>query len=566
MIRIGIFFGGPSREREISFAGGKTAFEHLDKQLFQPVPIFVDGFGRFVLLEHEHMYAPEIRAFYQYPGLDEHLYVESYPELKNQEVPSHIGRLIDPSRFGELIDFALLAMHGPDCEDGGIQGLLEWYRIPYSGPGLLGSSVGIDKILQNRMLETVTGQKKATALVRYDDWQRWYLQEDIFRKVKAEVGLPVVIKAPHQGSSIGVAIVKEDDFSAFAKGINQCFFATTLTLESWQQMDEEARKQWAFAQAELESGIGFPLFVNHREIRHPKELISEITYLFETGKDEIQIVSADFEPVVLCEEFVEGQEFSCGCIQTEDGRHVALPPTEVIKVDKVFDFDSKYKPGGTRKRIPVDTSLENNLKIQEKIVTAAETLGMGVCVRIDGFLTAQGDVLLHDPNTVPGMSPASLIFKQMAEIGLNITQALTYLVRQSIIARILTGKNTVRLRELLKRLDFIRTEKELAEKPVQSVVIEANDEAYIHTRKWYARESAEGRIKPEVWLKTGPDTVTRLPVQLLFKDRVADVLRALEAGTDPLIIETRHKCQEITRRYAGDVMLDPESRPAPSQI
>jgi D-alanine-D-alanine ligase len=54
-MKIGIFFGGPAREREISFAGGKTAMENIDKSLFDPVPIFVDGcsmllrFGIFIL-------------------------------------------------------------------------------------------------------------------------------------------------------------------------------------------------------------------------------------------------------------------------------------------------------------------------------------------------------------------------------------------------------------------------------------------------------------------------------------------------------------------------------------
>ena len=42
-MNIGIFFGGPAREREISFAGGKTAMENIDKTLFEPIPVFVDG-------------------------------------------------------------------------------------------------------------------------------------------------------------------------------------------------------------------------------------------------------------------------------------------------------------------------------------------------------------------------------------------------------------------------------------------------------------------------------------------------------------------------------------------
>ena len=50
-MRIGIFFGGNSREREISFAGGRTVFANLDKSLFEAVPIFVDSLGNFILFD-----------------------------------------------------------------------------------------------------------------------------------------------------------------------------------------------------------------------------------------------------------------------------------------------------------------------------------------------------------------------------------------------------------------------------------------------------------------------------------------------------------------------------------
>ena len=101
----------------------------------------------------------------------------------------------------------------------------------------------------------------------------------------------------------------------------------------------------------------------------------------------------------------------------------------------------------------MQTSLENNINIQHSVELVFEKLGMCVVTRIDGFLTADDRVLLHDPNTLPGMSPASLIFKQMAEIGLSITQSLTYFIRQSLRERIRTGKSTVYLRQLLEELD-----------------------------------------------------------------------------------------------------------------
>ena len=49
-IKVGIFLGGPSREREIAFAGGRTVYDNLDKTLFEPIPIFVDSLGNFILL------------------------------------------------------------------------------------------------------------------------------------------------------------------------------------------------------------------------------------------------------------------------------------------------------------------------------------------------------------------------------------------------------------------------------------------------------------------------------------------------------------------------------------
>lgn len=63
-------------------------------------------------------------------------------------------------------------MHGPDCEDGGIQGLLEWYKIPYTGSGLLGSAVGINKILQNELIALVNGQQKKFSVVTRDAWDK----------------------------------------------------------------------------------------------------------------------------------------------------------------------------------------------------------------------------------------------------------------------------------------------------------------------------------------------------------------------------------------------------------
>ena len=49
-IKIGILFGGQSKEREISFAGGRTVYDNLNKSIFEAIPLFIDSFGNFILL------------------------------------------------------------------------------------------------------------------------------------------------------------------------------------------------------------------------------------------------------------------------------------------------------------------------------------------------------------------------------------------------------------------------------------------------------------------------------------------------------------------------------------
>ncbi len=556
-MRIGIFFGGPAREREISYAGGKTAYENMDKALFTPVLVFVDSLGNFILTDESTLYHSGIRAFYPGPAFNEggfEVYIES---LQQQLTPAElealmhgIGTPIQPQDFKKYFDFAFIILHGPDCEDGAIQGLMEWHKMPYMGPGLLGSAVSIDKILQNEQIARANGQQKKMAVVRWEEWHGADIRQK-FEEATAAVGLPIVVKAPHQGSSIGVAIVKEDSAEAFAKAVNQCFFSLEIRADDWKSWS--ATDKHAFAQriGNLDESIGYPVLIQEtgETIYHPADLLDKLE---STHFPSFNLLSINAEDQILLEEFMTGQEFSCGVIQDDDGTVIALPPTEIAKMDEnqTFDFKTKYKLNVTRKFIPVRTALENNQNIQYNIALVFEKLGMNAVARIDGFLTPDGRVLLHDPNTLPGMSPTSLIFKQMAEIGLDVTHAITYLIRQSLRERIRTGKDTIHLRKLLATLDA-NIEQCLSELLLENVEFEATTEAYIEARRTFAQLSASGKVKPTAVLKISDDEKYELPVSLLFKDTIEDVLEMVAQPTHPLITETREKAKNITRRFVG---------------
>jgi D-alanine-D-alanine ligase len=260
---------------------------------------------------------------------------------------------------------------------------------------------------------------------------------------------------------------------------------------------------------------------------------------------------------------VSGAEFSCGVIQTPNGESVALPPTEIMIDDsvEVFDFNAKYKSKATRKRIPMDASLAHLKTIQAQVKQAFDDLGFGVCTRIDGFLSPEGLVILHDPNTIPGMSPSSLIFKQTAEIGLTVTDTLTYFIRQSIRERMTTGKNYHALRKLLSNLDGeIKNLLSLqaSHAPIQLEVSgnseESFEESFQKTKLEIIKIASAGTLAFNVFtpieVEEG-EVLMPLHISHMSKDSGKEMLETIHRGVHPLIAHTRETAKDITHFYTN---------------
>jgi D-alanine-D-alanine ligase len=91
-----------------------------------------------------------------------------------------------------------IALHGPGGEDGAVQGALEWLGLPYTGSGVLGSAVGMDKLRTKRLAEA--------AGVPTPPWIELAGAAD-FERAVAELGLPLAVKPATQGSSVGMSRV-----------------------------------------------------------------------------------------------------------------------------------------------------------------------------------------------------------------------------------------------------------------------------------------------------------------------------------------------------------------------
>lgn len=161
MMKVGVVMGGVSSEREVSLLTGKEMMAHLDP-------------GRY-----------EVRAI---------------------EI-SHKRDLIEKAAE---IDMALLALHGSYGEDGTVQGTLETMGIPYTGSGVLASSICMDKDVSKRLIRS---EELPTP-----DWVTVSGLADLEGADVQRLGFPIVVKPNRGGSSIGIRIVHSaDDLTSAVK-------------------------------------------------------------------------------------------------------------------------------------------------------------------------------------------------------------------------------------------------------------------------------------------------------------------------------------------------------------
>lgn len=570
-IRVGIIFGGSSREREISFAGGRTVYDNLDKSLFEAVPVFVDSFNQFVLLNWENIYKGSIRDFYPPVDFvpesvgDYQVYAECLNPSHDMQIETlkRLGTPLFADDFKKHFDFAFLCLHGPFGEDGKIQGLLEYHCIPYSGSGILPSAIGIDKPVQKKLMTAAGFPSPKFIVVKREEFMNG--TDALFSRANSEIGFPMVIKAATQGSSIGISILGPQDKEVFAESVAKAFFCRHIDAESWNKKSAQERNNWIRITSDIREGIGLPVMMSNKTIYHPDQLESEINTEFAAGKKSVFLEALDAESEILIEGFIEGKEFSCIVIQDEKNNPVALPPTEIRKGKELFDYRSKYLPGLSRKITPIelpDEQIENIRKSCERLFTS---LGFDVYARIDGFISKDGTIYLNDPNTTSGMMPSSFFFHQAAEIGLNPSQFLTFIIRASLVQRIRADKNGKRYDEILTTLDRVMTAaRGIASEKIRVAVLFGGYSSERHIsvesgRNIYEKLSSSVKYQPIPVFLTGSEIsheLYQVPINILLKDNADDIKEKITGWkVHPVIKNIINQCSEITSRFSSSDAL-----------
>lgn len=154
-LKLGILYGGKSAEHDVSLVSANNILKALDKDKYQVFPIKIDRDGKFNLNSIQKM------------------------------------------------DVVFPVLHGPYGEDGSMQGLLKILNVPFVGPSVLGSALGMDKDVMKKLLKEAGVPIGKFVTIRDGE-------EVSFKEIKKKLGLPIFIKPANMGSSVGVSKVKNE--------------------------------------------------------------------------------------------------------------------------------------------------------------------------------------------------------------------------------------------------------------------------------------------------------------------------------------------------------------------
>ncbi|PKM52632.1 MAG: D-alanine--D-alanine ligase A [Firmicutes bacterium HGW-Firmicutes-7] len=212
-INVGILFGGKSVEHEISVQSSKNVYDAINKDKYNVIMIGISKDGRWLLnpLITKEGCVTGNNPLALIPGTEG-------SQLIDIEGKNEIGKL----------DVIFPILHGPYGEDGTIQGLLKILNIPFVGPSVLGSAVGMDKEVMKRLLkDSQIPSAKYLVMNKYID----DVPNPTYEEAKDTLGIPFFIKPANLGSSVGISKIHSKD--EFEGAIAEAFrFDLKLIIET----------------------------------------------------------------------------------------------------------------------------------------------------------------------------------------------------------------------------------------------------------------------------------------------------------------------------------------------
>jgi D-alanine--D-alanine ligase len=385
-IRVAVVFGGQSPEHAISCAGGGAMLAAIDRDRYDVIGVGILPDGRWVLTADE----PERLAITGGEMPSVAAVAGPGTRLAPWAAPGRGDVTADVAGRGALttaepgaiprelseVDVVLPILHGPFGEDGTIQGLLELAGIRYVGAGVLASAVSMDKEYMKLIFQARGLPVGPFVVVRDRDWQ------------------------PAGGGAASPSAA-------------------------------EARKPVLDAIAEL----GWPVFV--KPARGGSSIgTSKATDL---GSLHAAIETARrYDPKVLVEKAIDGREIECAVLEGLAGGppDTSLPGQLLVDGGEEFwDFEAKYLDEASGMAIPAPIPAEHIEEIRRLAAAAFDAVSCEGLARVDFFYTRDGEILINEINTIPGMTAASYFPKMWAATGLPVPELIDRLLTTALRKR-----------------------------------------------------------------------------------------------------------------------------------
>jgi D-alanine-D-alanine ligase len=373
-IRVAVVFGGRGPEHQVSCMGGGNMLGAIDRSRYEVIPVGITTEGNWVLVAD----APERLGV-----TDGKLpTVAAVAEPGSAVVPwSAAGPAVVstvatapaqiPPLFGD-VDVVLPVLHGPYGEDGTIQGLLEMAGVRYVGAGVLASAVSMDKEYMNL----------------------------IFRAK----GLPI---APF-------VVVRERDWPDVQDEV--------LSVEAKRVLDD------------IEE-LGWPLFV--KPARGGSSIGTSKAHTMAELRAAIA-TARQYDPKVLVETAIDGVEVEVSVLEGVDGAPPDTSSPGQLLIDggeEFWDFEAKYLDTASGMAIPAPIPESAIAEIRRLAAAVFDAVSCEGLARVDFFYTRDGEILVNEINTMPGLSPASYFQKMWEVSGMPFPQLIDRLLQTALKKR-----------------------------------------------------------------------------------------------------------------------------------
>ncbi len=197
-LRVGLLFGGRSAEHDVSVVSARSVLAALDSSKYEVVPIGITREGRWLFNVDPQR------------ALADQLHLEAHAESTQLSLtpttalaPHSVSRNSNDQLAAGELDVVLPILHGPNGEDGSMQGLLQLADVPYVGCDVLSSALGMDKVIQKRLFSHAGLPVAAFVALRRRQWRAQ--PEVCLDEIEADLHYPVFVKPAALGSSVGIS-------------------------------------------------------------------------------------------------------------------------------------------------------------------------------------------------------------------------------------------------------------------------------------------------------------------------------------------------------------------------